>query len=112
MQNKIITGYQKHPTEKGVFIKHFFSKEDTNGILNNLEVRIEQGCQISPHRHENSSEFYYVVRGSGMFLVNGEWEYIHAGEAMVAPINIEHGVKNTSSDALILLSTFIHKHGD
>ena len=107
MQNKIMSGYEKHPKDKGVFIKHFFSKADTNGVLNNLEVRIEPGCQISPHRHENSDEFYYVVSGSGMFLINGEWEYVHAGEAMVAPINTEHGVKNHSSEALVLFSTFV-----
>lgn len=106
MQNKIISDYKKHPTEKGVSIKYFFSKEDTNGALNNLEVRIEPGCQISPHKHDNSSEFYYVVSGCGMFLINGEWEYIHAGEAMVAPMNVEHGIKNNSNELLILFSTF------
>jgi quercetin dioxygenase-like cupin family protein len=106
MQNKIMGDYKKHPTEKGVFIKHFFCKEDTNGALNNLEVRVEPGCQISPHKHDNSSEFYYVVSGSGMFFINGEWEYIRAGEAIMAPINVEHGIKNHSNSVLILFSTF------
>ena len=106
MQNKIITDYKKHPTEKGVFIKHFFSKEDTNGILNNLEVRVESGCQINPHKHENSAEFCYVVSGNGLFLVNGEWECIRAGEAIMSPINTDHGIKNNSNETLILFSTF------
>jgi quercetin dioxygenase-like cupin family protein len=106
MMNKIMTDYIKHPTEKGVFIKHFFSGSDTNGTLNNLEVRIEPGCQISPHKHDNASEYYYVVQGSGMFLVNGNWEYFHAGEAIIAPINVEHGIKNHTNEILILFSTF------
>lgn len=106
MQNKIMTDYKKHPTEKGVFMKHFFSKDDTNGALNNLEVRIEPGCEIRPHIHDNSSEFYYVVSGSGMFLINGNWEYFRAGEAIIAPINVEHGIKNHSNETLVLFSTF------
>jgi quercetin dioxygenase-like cupin family protein len=41
-----------------------------------------------------------------MFLVDANWEYIRAGEAMVAPINVEHGVKNHSNERLFLFSTF------
>ncbi len=40
--------------------------------LNNLEVTILPGFQISPHIHADSTEFYYVVTGTGKFLVDGE----------------------------------------
>ena len=104
-KNVILSNYQKHPEQKGVFMKHFFSSKD-NDRLNNLEVRIEPGCEIKPHIHDNSSEFYYVVSGNGMFLIDDQWEHIRAGEALMAPKNIEHGFKNNTSEPLILFSTF------
>lgn len=104
-KNVILSDYDKHPSQKGIYMKHFFSSED-NDRLNNLEVRIEAGCEISPHTHDNSNEFYYVVSGSGMFLIENEWVHIRAGEAMKAPMNVEHGFKNNTSEPLILFSTF------
>jgi len=32
---KLDAVFVKHPTQEGVFFKHFFSKDETNGCLNN-----------------------------------------------------------------------------
>jgi mannose-6-phosphate isomerase-like protein (cupin superfamily) len=56
--------------------------------------------------HENSTEFYYVVSGSGMFFMGEDWEHVRAGEAMKAPMNVRHGFKNNTNEPLILFSTF------
>ena len=107
MSDKILgTGeFVNHPKEKGVYLKHFFSSAD-NDRLNNLEVKIEPGCQISQHVHDNSSEFYYVVDGSGEFFIDGQWKSVKKGDAMKAPTGEEHGLKNTGNELLVLLSTF------
>lgn len=107
MSNNIINSgeYVKHPKEEGVFLKHFFSSAD-NDRLNNLSVKVDVGCQISPHIHDNSSEFYYVVNGVGEFLVDGEWRPIKKGDALKAPMGMEHGIKNTGNETLELFSTF------
>jgi len=97
--------FVKHPKEDGVFMKHFFSSAD-NDRLNNLEVKIEKGSQISPHVHENSSEFYYVLSGIGEFLIDGKWISIKQGDALKAPMGMEHGLKNTGDDLLCVFSTF------
>lgn len=104
-QNIIMSGYEKHPSMKGVYLKHFFSGEIDNR-LNNLEVRIEPGCEITSHTHDNSNEFYYVVKGNGLFLIDGKWEYIREGEALLAPKTVEHGLKNNTNETLVLFSTF------
>ncbi|MGE5372977.1 MAG: cupin domain-containing protein [Solirubrobacterales bacterium] len=94
-----------HPKEQGVRMKHFFHSED-NDRLNNLEVTIASGCSISPHIHDNASEFYYVVSGVGEFLIDGEWRPVKSGDAMKAPIGSEHGLKNAGDQELIVFSTF------
>jgi quercetin dioxygenase-like cupin family protein len=107
MSEKILSTeeYVNHPKEIGVKMKHFFSNAD-NDRLNNLEVRIDPGCQISQHIHDNSSEFYYVVDGSGDFFINGQWSQVKKGDAMKAPMGEEHGLKNTGHEPFILFSTF------
>lgn len=40
--------FTKHPTQEGVFMKHFFSSQE-NDRLNNLEVRIIPNFMITPH---------------------------------------------------------------
>jgi len=95
----------KHPTQEGVFMKHLFSSAD-NDRLNNLEVRIVPGYMIEPHVHDNSSEFYYVAEGKGEFLDGDEWKEISKGDAFKAPKGMQHGVKNTGKEMLVLFSTF------
>ncbi len=97
--------FVKHPTQEGVFMKHFFSNED-NDRLNNLEVNIVPGFQIAPHTHDNSSEFFYVVSGQGEFLNDTEWVPIKEGIAFKAPQGMKHAVKNSGDKVLVLFSTF------
>ena len=103
---KLDAVFVKHPTQEGVFMKHFFSKDETNERLNNLEVNIVPGFQIAPHTHDNAGEFFYVVDGEGEFLDNTEWTSIKKGDAFQAPMGMTHAIKNTGRVTLVLFSTF------
>ena len=96
----------KHPTQEGVFMRHFFTKDETSGRFNNLEVSILPGFHIAPHTHEDAGEFFYVVSGSGEFLDGTEWIPVKRGDAFEAPKGMIHAVKNAGAEPLILLSTF------
>ena len=108
MENNIKQGaeFVKHPTQEGVFMKHFFAKDDTDGRLNNLEVNIIPGFQIAPHTHEDAGEFFYVVSGSGEFLDDIKWKAISKGDAFKAPMGMNHSIKNTGNETLVIFSTF------
>jgi mannose-6-phosphate isomerase-like protein (cupin superfamily) len=98
--------FVKHPTHEGVFMKHFFAKADTGERLNNVEINIIPGFQITPHAHDNASEFFYVVSGAGEFLDDTEWIAVKKGDAFKAPVGMTHAIKNTGSEILVLFSTF------
>ena len=98
--------FVKHPTQEGVFMKHFYAKGDTDGQLNNLEVNIIPGFEIAPHTHEDAGEFFYVVSGYGEFLDDTEWTSIKKGDAFMAPMGMAHSIKNTGDEVLVLFSTF------
>ena len=101
---KLNAEFVKHP-EEGVFLKHFFDKED-NDRLNNLEAHIVPGFQTKPHIHEDSTEFFYVVSGCGEFFDSTEWKLIKKGDAFKAPKGMKHAVKNSGNETLVLFSTF------
>ena len=85
--------FVKHQTQEGVFLKHFFSKSETNGRLNNLEANIVPGFQTAPHTHDNAVEYFYIVDGSGEFLDDTEWVQVKKGDAFQAPMGMTHVVK-------------------
>ncbi|MGL4393155.1 MAG: cupin domain-containing protein [Fusobacteriaceae bacterium] len=105
MKNIIKGEFVKHPSNDGVFMKHFFSKAD-NDRLNNLEVIIVPGFQIAPHVHDDSTEFYYCVSGEGEFLDDKEWIKIKSGDAFKAQKGVTHALKNTGCEPLKIFSTF------
>jgi mannose-6-phosphate isomerase-like protein (cupin superfamily) len=97
--------YIKHSTDEGVFVKHYFGLGD-NDRLNNVEILIIPGHQISPHKHDNSTEFFYVASGQGEFLDGDEWKPIKKSDAFKAPIGRTHGIMNSGIDMLVLLAAF------
>ena len=64
---------------------------------------VAPGQSQSPHRHEGEDKIYYVIEGSGRFLVGGVEERLGAGEAVVAPAGVEHGLLNDGADVLLVL---------
>ncbi|MDR0880155.1 MAG: cupin domain-containing protein [Clostridioides sp.] len=97
--------FEENPVHKGVYMKYLFGKED-NDRLSNVEIMIIPGFQISPHTHEDSTEFFYIVGGEGEYLDGDEWKYIKRGDAFKAPKGRTHGIKNTGDGSLVIFSTF------
>jgi mannose-6-phosphate isomerase-like protein (cupin superfamily) len=98
--------YVKHPGNDGVFMKHFYGKDDTDGKMNNVEILIVSGFQIAPHVHGSSDEYFYIVSGTGEYQLGEETIAIEKGDVFTAPPGVSHAVVNTGTEPLLLLSTF------
>ena len=55
------------------------------------------------HAHVRMDKVYHVLQGSGVFLLEGRELPMKAGDLMVAPDGVPHGVKNTSTERLLVL---------
>ncbi len=64
---------------------------------------VAPGQSQNRHRHEGEDKIYYVLEGSGRFAVGGVEEQLNAGEAVVAPAGVEHGLVNDSAELLLVL---------
>jgi quercetin dioxygenase-like cupin family protein len=64
----------------------------------------EPGQSHTLHAHKGMDKMYYVVSGRGVFLLEGRELPMQAGDLLVAPEGVPHGVKNTGHERLLLLA--------
>ncbi|MBI4241453.1 MAG: cupin domain-containing protein [Candidatus Rokubacteria bacterium] len=61
------------------------------------------GQSQKAHTHADLDKIYYVLEGAGRFSSGGATETLGAGEALVAPAGVEHGLDNPGPDRLLVL---------
>ena len=64
----------------------------------------EPGQTHALHAHAGMDKMYYVVEGEGLFLLEGRELPATAGDLLVAPEGVPHGVRNTGATRLLLLA--------
>ena len=64
---------------------------------------VAPGQSQTRHRHEGEDKIYYVLEGAGRFSVGGAEDRLEAGEAVVAPAGVEHGLINDGAELLLVL---------
>ncbi len=63
----------------------------------------EPGQQHALHAHVGMDKVYHVVRGRGLFLLEGRELDMEAGTMLVAPEGVPHGIRNTGDARLVVL---------
>jgi quercetin dioxygenase-like cupin family protein len=64
---------------------------------------LEPGQVQKPHDHADQDKFYYVVEGNGRFQLGNDQITASAGEVVLAPAGVVHGVTNEGNGRLTLL---------
>jgi mannose-6-phosphate isomerase-like protein (cupin superfamily) len=49
-------------------------------------------------------KLYYVLEGEGVFLLDGRQLATAAGDLLVAPEGVPHGIRNTGTGRLLVLA--------
>jgi mannose-6-phosphate isomerase-like protein (cupin superfamily) len=65
---------------------------------------LEPGQSHALHFHTGMDKVYHVIQGTGVFLLQGRELPMSAGDLLVAPEGVPHGVRNTGSERLLLLA--------
>ncbi|MEZ5294241.1 MAG: cupin domain-containing protein [Vicinamibacterales bacterium] len=63
----------------------------------------EPGQAHALHAHAGMDKVYHVVTGEGVFLLEGRELPMRAGDVLVAPEGVPHGVRNTGATRLVVL---------
>jgi quercetin dioxygenase-like cupin family protein len=64
---------------------------------------LKPGQEQRVHVHPESDKIYVVLRGTGTFHIGGQEQDLSPGQAVIARPNQMHGVKNLSSEDMVLL---------
>ena len=64
----------------------------------------EPGQAHPLHAHAGMDKVYQVVEGSGLFLLDGREVAMQAGDVLVAPDGVPHGVSNPGPGRLLVLA--------
>ena len=64
----------------------------------------EPGQEHALHAHAGQDKIYQVIEGDGVFLLDGRELAMTAGDLLIAPDGIAHGVRNTGSRRLLVLA--------
>ena len=62
------------------------------------------GQEHALHAHGGMDKLYLVLEGSGVFLLEGRELSMRAGELLVAPEGVPHGIRNTGAERLLVLA--------
>ena len=64
----------------------------------------EPGQAHALHAHAGMDKVYSVIEGEGVFLLEGRELPMRAGDLLVAPEGVPHGVRNTGRGRLLVLA--------
>jgi len=64
----------------------------------------EPGQEHALHAHAGQDKLYQVLEGEGLLLLEGRQLPMKAGDLLVAPEGIAHGVRNSSNRRLLVLA--------
>ena len=64
----------------------------------------EPGQSHALHAHAGMDKVYLVIEGEGLFLLDGATLPMRAGDLLVAPDGVPHGVENNSRARLLVMA--------
>jgi quercetin dioxygenase-like cupin family protein len=83
-----------------IFIKADPSRGSNGFAMGTQQVQVGVGIPI--HRHFQTDEVFYVVEGSGTFILDDASHPIEKGGSIFIPKNAWHGFENADRELLLL----------
>ncbi len=107
----IRTAASVHGGEGAIQISRFFRDKLTLPIHVQL-WELEPGVTEGEHTHptddpaDNFEELYFVLSGTGEITIDGDRRPVAAGDAILVPTGIHHGLIATGAESLRILLIF------
>ena len=64
---------------------------------------LEPGQEQKRHAHSGADKIYFVVEGTGRFQIGDDDRKLGPDQIVLAPADVEHGVRNESQSRLVVL---------
>jgi mannose-6-phosphate isomerase len=68
-------------------------------------IVVNPGERLSLQKHEHRREHWVIVRGSGVFSLDGDERNVSIGDAVFIPTGGVHRITNPGEDYLVIIET-------
>ena len=97
--------------QNGKGLVHLKDLTDKEGLYGHgrmfAHVTIQPGQSIGDHPHVHETEFYYILKGEGVFNDNGTEVTVRAGDICATGFGEVHGMENRSDAPLELIALIV-----
>jgi len=97
--------------QQGKGIIHMKDLTDKEGLYGHgrlfSHLTVDPGCSIGDHDHQHETEFYYVIRGEGVFNDDGKEVIVHTGDICATGYGRRHGIENRTEEPLELIALIV-----
>ena len=70
-------------------------------------IVVDPGCSVGYHTHHHETEFYYILKGEGLFNDNGKEVIVHEGDVCVTGFGEGHSMENQSQEPLEMIALIV-----
>ena len=83
--------------------------DEADPVLHGSQLRfihddiLPPGATIGVHMHTDDEEYYYILSGQGVMILDGVRHTVHAGDITAVYPGGSHGLENISRDDLRIL---------
>jgi quercetin dioxygenase-like cupin family protein len=95
-----------HPKFEGAFMKHLIMGADNDNLASCHLVRVNPGCQLTDHIHDNEWEYHHILEGEGTGYLDGRPMAYQPGRIAVIPKGVGHKVV-AGREGILILATFL-----
>ena len=86
---------------------HIVDCENEKNIRLLAELTLQPGCSIGNHSHENETEYYIILSGTGTVNDNGTDIAVNAGDAVITGNGASHSISNTGAVPLVFHAVIV-----
>lgn len=81
--------------------KYYVLEDEENYKLKRIEVNA--GHRLSYQYHHHRQEFWTVVKGEAVVVLDGEEYVVKYGESIFIPLGAKHRIENRTSETLVFI---------
>ena len=97
--------------QNGKGLCHITHLTDKEGLYGHgrmfAHVTVDPGCSIGYHAHNHETEFYYIIKGEGVFNDDGKEVLVHAGDICATGYGASHGLENKTDEPVELIALIV-----
>lgn len=90
-------------------IEKFLQQESFNKKIKLFaKVKLQSNDSIGYHKHTVDQEYYYILKGNGIYNDNGNIFEVKSGDLLFCEENRSHSIKNENNEDLEFLAIIVY----